>query len=523
VQPDTGVLTISGTGLGSDLTVMVEGQPVTVLPGATDTQLEAVAPVMVLTTPGTYRLAVVDPTRQVGDGFVVASPAGRLVTVDGPTGGVAPGTGSSRPVGPVGEANRTSRGLNASTAPLVTENACLTAVGLFALASNPAGVCRNTAVGQEAMYRNTHGVSNTAVGFRALYDNSNGFNNTAIGDLALTLNTSGINNTASGAFALYRNRTGPENTAAGFEALYANSTGAFNTASGSQALRSNTTGDVNTAIGASALYSNSTGTDNTAVGAGTLSTNSSGMRNTASGNFALTWNSTGDDNTASGFHALASNTVGIQNTATGALALFSNTTGLYNVASGANSLAANTSGSYNTAHGVEALLNNTTGTRNTASGLWALLSSTTGDNNTAVGISAGANATTGSHNVYLGADVVGTAADANTMRLGLPFSGGAGQSRTFIAGIHGTQLTGPAVQVFVDANGQLGTLTPPVATGTISGGIGTFAQAEGEASATIVALRRQVEQLQVADAELRARLVKLEALLQASAAAPPRR
>ncbi len=35
VQPDTGVLTITGTGLGADLIVTVDGQPVTVLPGAT--------------------------------------------------------------------------------------------------------------------------------------------------------------------------------------------------------------------------------------------------------------------------------------------------------------------------------------------------------------------------------------------------------------------------------------------------------------------------------------------------------
>ena len=40
VQPDAGVRTITGTGLGSDLLVTVDGQFVTTLPGATDTQLE---------------------------------------------------------------------------------------------------------------------------------------------------------------------------------------------------------------------------------------------------------------------------------------------------------------------------------------------------------------------------------------------------------------------------------------------------------------------------------------------------
>jgi hypothetical protein len=42
------------------------------------------------------------------------------------------------------------------------------------------------------------------------------------------------------------------------------------------------------------------------------------------------------------------------------------------------------------------------------------------------------------------------------MRLGLPYDSGtgAGQSETLIAGMHGTRLTRPAVQVFVDASGQ---------------------------------------------------------------------
>lgn len=101
---------------------------------------------------------------------------------------------------------------------------------------------------------------------------------------------------------------------------------------------------------------------------------------------------------------------------------------------------------------------------NTAHGTNVLLNTTTGGWNVGVGGRAGLNATTGFYNGYLGAEVQCTVADANTMRLGLPYSGGVGQNQTFIAGIHGTQLTGPAVQVFVDANGQLGTLLAPIAT-----------------------------------------------------------
>jgi hypothetical protein len=65
VQPDTGVLTIAGTGLGPKMFVSMDVQPVTVLPGASDTQVEVMAPATVVTTPGSYRLTVVDPVRRV--------------------------------------------------------------------------------------------------------------------------------------------------------------------------------------------------------------------------------------------------------------------------------------------------------------------------------------------------------------------------------------------------------------------------------------------------------------------------
>ena len=108
----------------------------------------------------------------------------------------------------------------------------------------------------------------------------------------------------------------------------------------------------------------------------------------------------------------------------------------------------------------------------------------------------------------------------------LPYisSAGQGQNRTFIAGIHGTQLTGPAVQVFVDANGQLGTITAPIASGT-----GTtptpFAlqQQVQDQQATIEDLQRllrEEQQLsrtqQATNADLRAQLARLETLVKAA-------
>ena len=76
VDGQSGVLTITGAGLGAHLIVSVEGTAVAVLAGATDTQVEVVPPPAVLTTLGTYRLTVMDPVRQIGDAFVVASQPG---------------------------------------------------------------------------------------------------------------------------------------------------------------------------------------------------------------------------------------------------------------------------------------------------------------------------------------------------------------------------------------------------------------------------------------------------------------
>src|SRR6202163_4529385 len=96
-------LTITGSGFGAAPVVTIDGQPVPVLPGATDTQLAVVTPAVLLTAPGTYRLTVVDSVRQVGEVFVVASRAGLVPAVSLTTNGTsaAPstgvGTGQSRP------------------------------------------------------------------------------------------------------------------------------------------------------------------------------------------------------------------------------------------------------------------------------------------------------------------------------------------------------------------------------------------------------------------------------------------
>jgi hypothetical protein len=262
---------------------------------------------------------------------------------------------------------------------------------------------QNTAEGEDALFSLTTGTDNTAIGYQALHDNTAGQGNTAVGRSALHSNIG----------ALYPD--GSLNTAIGQDALYSNTTGFWNTAVGYQALFSNTTAVDNTALGLLTLYSNTTGTDNTAVG----------------------------------FEPLFFNTTGSYNTATGSAALVLNTTGFGNTANGSIALNQNTTGSYNTAIGYIALNENTTGDGNTAIGNGALEENTTGSQNIALGFNAGQNLTTGSNNIDIGND--GVAGESNTIRIGTQKT----QTATFIAGVRGAGVIGPAVKV--NAAGQIGT------------------------------------------------------------------
>jgi len=308
-----------------------------------------------------------------------------------------------------------------------------TALGDFALQALTAG-SNNTAVGAETLFSNT-GEFNTAVGASALQNNTSADFNTAVGDFALLSNTSGGGNTAVGASALQNNTTGSANTATGVSAL-ANNTANGNTATGYQALTANTNGNSNTADGTSALARNTTGSDNTATGIAAL--------------FA---NTTGNNNTANGVDALFNNTSGGANTATGLNALLANTGGNNNTGDGVDSLQSNTTGNNNTASGAFALNRNTTGSGNTAQGNTALNKNTTGSNNTTLGFLAGQNLTTGSNNIDIGANVVGAASEANTIRIGKQGT----QKATFVAGISGVAVTGSTV--VVNASGKLGVAT----------------------------------------------------------------
>jgi hypothetical protein len=142
-------------------------------------------------------------------------------------------------------------------------------------------------------------------------------------------------------------------------------------------------------------------------------------------------------------------------TAIGLGALARNTTGSYNTAFGEAAENANTSGSENTATGFQALANNTTGSSNTAVGFEALIGNTIGGSNIAIGFDAAQNvAGANSNNIHIGN--LGANADNAVIRIGNLGT----QTSFYVAGVRGV-TTGAtnAVNVMVDANGQLGTIS----------------------------------------------------------------
>jgi hypothetical protein len=143
------------------------------------------------------------------------------------------------------------------------------------------------------------------------------------------------------------------------------------------------------------------------------------------------------------------------NTALGSAALAGNTNGSYNTAIGEGALSANTSGSENAATGFHALVNNTTGSANTAIGFEALIDNTTGGSNIAVGYDAAQNVSGGnSNNIHIGN--LGAAGDFGVIKIG---TSGA-QTSFFVSGVRGaTTGANNAVNVVIDSNGQLGTIS----------------------------------------------------------------
>jgi hypothetical protein len=166
------------------------------------------------------------------------------------------------------------------------------------------------------------------------------------------------------------------------------------------------------------------GYNNTGIGAHALAANTNGFYNVAAGLNTLLSNVNGSGNTAIGTYAMQANVNGSGNTAVGLDALYTNTNGINNTASGINALYSNTN-SDNTADGANAL-QESIGFGNTAIGYNALNASLTGSNNIALGYLAGQSITTGSSNIDIGN--TGFSSDANVVRIG------SGQTATYLVG-----------------------------------------------------------------------------------------
>ncbi|MFZ0312770.1 MAG: tail fiber domain-containing protein, partial [Candidatus Korobacteraceae bacterium] len=183
--------------------------------------------------------------------------------------------------------------------------------------------------------------------------------------------------------------------------------------------------------------------------------NTTGASNTFSGENAGFSNTTGYFNTFSGADAGYNNTTGNCNSFSGESSGYNNTTGACNTFSGENAGFSNTTGYFNTFSGENAGFSNTTANDNTFSGADAGYNNTTGGGNTFYGNRAGYNNTTGDNNVYISNE--GTGSESSTIRIG-GNTGDGPQTAAYIAGIYGSSVDGNGIPVYVDNNGQLGTV-----------------------------------------------------------------
>jgi hypothetical protein len=169
------------------------------------------------------------------------------------------------------------------------------------------------------------------------------------------------------------------------------------------------------------LFLHASGSESVFLGLSAASFASHGSRDTAVGVLSLSGNLTGDDNSAFGWASLVANTAGTLNTAVGSFSL---------------------------AHLID-------GDENTALGQQAL-HHTLGNRNIGIGSFAGLNLTTGNDNIDVGN--TGVAGESNTIRVG------AGQTRTFLAGVRGVQTgMADALGVVIDSQGQLGMINSSAA------------------------------------------------------------
>jgi hypothetical protein len=165
-------------------------------------------------------------------------------------------------------------------------------------------------------------------------------------------------------------------------------------------------------------------------------------------------NNAGDLNLFVGEDTGYSNTGGDGNTFLGVEAGYSNQTGNNNIYLGFQAGLVST-GDNNTYLGASVAFAGypgDSGNNNTYLGYEAAYNNSSGSNNTYLGYQAGLNNGTGSSNIYLGSQ--GASGESNVIRVGTQGQ----QTVTFMAGIYGA-TSSSGVPVYINSNGQLGTLT----------------------------------------------------------------
>jgi hypothetical protein len=169
----------------------------------------------------------------------------------------------------------------------------------------------------------------------------------------------------------------------------------------------------------------------------------------------ITVASGGTLNVGLGDQVLVANTSGCHDVVIGASAMATNAGGSYTVSLGYSSLSTHQNGDYNVAVGAETLNSDQTGAQNTVVGAQALQGNVSGTGNVAIGYWAGnQNGGSASNNIDIGS--TGNSADSGVIRIGTP----ANQGQAFVAGVRGvTTGAKDAVQVLIDSNGQLGTMS----------------------------------------------------------------
>ena len=304
----------------------------------------------------------------------------------------------------------------------------------------------NTAVGSNALRKNTTGTRNTVVGRSSMYQSETTNGNTAVGYDVMGKNIAGNNNTAVGNNSL-TSETGSNNVAVGNNSLQ-NNTGGNNSAIGRNALVSNTGGNENVSVGSGSLF-NSTGNNNTAIGYLSGNTLTSGSNNIFLGNNAQPSSATVSNEVTIGNDSVSKTRLkGEVKVESGKLDLRDLTTGAdfstiktdaenginfdvyggtrMSIKSGGVSTTqdikvngltvgtGNTTNKTNTALGQDVLSNTTsTGNYNSAVGDKALSSVTTGFRNSAIGWSAGSTLIDGNNNLILGNDAQPSAPDVS--------------------------------------------------------------------------------------------------------------